>query len=144
MSAEYIPIIGAGKARWDHIHVHDLSNVFLKLVEAAVAKNNDPELWGSKGYYFTESGQHVWGELSEEIGRKAEEMKLVGKKLQKQALSKDKALEQAGFEAVSWGLNSRAEAVRARKVLGWKPEAASLSESIPEILKGENERLKKT
>lgn len=141
LTAQYIPIIGSGKARWNHVHVYDLSIAFVKLVEAAAARKTDSELWGSKGYYFTEAGEHVWGELAESIGRKAEEIGLVKKGLEKRPLGKDKAMEQAGFEAVSWGLNSRAKAERAKKLLSWDPSAPALQEEIPAILKQEHERL---
>ncbi|KAK6388771.1 hypothetical protein LTR65_007250 [Meristemomyces frigidus] len=143
LTAQYIPIIGAGKARWMNVHVYDLSAAFVKLVEAAAAGKADSELWGAKGYYFIEAGEHVWGELSESIGRKAEELGFVKKGLEKQQLEKDKAMEQAGFEAVSWGLNSRSKGERAKKVLGWEPSAPSLEGEIPEILKQEHERLSK-
>jgi len=122
--------------------VADLSDVFLRLTEAAAAKNTNEELWGEKGYILVESGEHVWGELAEQIGKKAHEMGLINKEPKKESLSKDAAMEQAGFEAVSWGLNSRAKAERARKVLGWKPNAPSLQDEIPNILKSEHEVLK--
>ncbi|KAH9828870.1 nucleoside-diphosphate-sugar epimerase [Teratosphaeria destructans] len=144
LKEQFIPIIGQGKARWDHIHVHDLSDVYVKLVEKAAAKDTDPEIWGAKGYFLTESGEHIWGELAEQIGRKAEELGLVQKKLEKQPLDKDRALEVAGFEAVSWGLNSRGKGERARKTLAWQPKAASLVDEIPAILKAEHDRLSKS
>jgi hypothetical protein len=102
------------------------------LVEAAVAGNTDAELWGAKGYTLTERGEHIWGDLSREVGKKAEK-----------ALEKDAALDQAGFEAISWGLNSRGKAERANKVLGWKPTRCSIEEEVPEILKAEHARLQK-
>ncbi|KAK5125459.1 hypothetical protein LTR85_000568 [Meristemomyces frigidus] len=141
LTGHYIPIIGSGKARWNHVHVYDLSAAFVKLVEAAAAGKTDSELWGAKGYHFTEAGEHVWGELAEAIGRKAEELDIVKKGLEKQPLGKEKAMEQAGFEAVSWGLNSRGKGERLHKVLGWKPSGPPLSEEIPEILKQEHQRL---
>ncbi|KAF2772954.1 NAD(P)-binding protein [Teratosphaeria nubilosa] len=144
LKEQFIPIIGQGRARWDHIHIHDLSDVYVRLVEKAAAKNTDPEIWGAKGYFLTESGEHIWGGLAEQIGRKAEELGLVQKKLEKQPLDKDRALEVAGFEAVSWGLNSRGKGGRAQKTLGWQPKAASLLDEIPAILKAEHERLSKS
>ena len=32
---------------------------------------------GSKGYYLTENGEHVWGDLSREIGMKAAELRYI-------------------------------------------------------------------
>ncbi|KAK6864046.1 hypothetical protein PG990_006514 [Apiospora arundinis] len=152
----YAPVVGQGKARWNHIHVADLSEAFRLLVEQAVASisndsagngvvqdNKDEDLWGARGYYFVESGEHVWGELSRAMTAKAFEMGLLAtdKKPQDHPLDKDEALEVAGFEAVSWGWNSRGRAERLRKVLGWRPQMASLEASIPEILEYEKRRL---
>lgn len=67
----YAPIIGKGKARWNNVHIADLSAVFVKLVEAAVGDQlsaEKAELWGAKGYYIVESGEHEWGTLSRKIG----------------------------------------------------------------------------
>ena len=140
LTAKYIPVVGGGKARWNHIHVADLAEVFLLLIEAAAAKKIDDEIWGPKGYFFVENGEHVWTELAERIAKEAEKARYVGR-LEKQDLSKQAALDQAGFEAVSWGLNSRGKAKRARKVLGWKPTRPSIFEESVNIVKEEHERL---
>ncbi|KAK0312206.1 hypothetical protein LTR01_003120 [Friedmanniomyces endolithicus] len=140
LNEKYIPVIGAGKARWNHIHVSDLSQLFLLLVEAAAAYKLDAELWGARGYYLCESGEHVWTELAEKIAKDAEELGFV-KKLEKKDLARQAALDVAGFEAVSWGLNSRGKAERARKLLGWKPKAKSIEEEAPNIVKDEHARL---
>ena len=143
LSAKYIPIIGEGKARWNNVHVADLANLYLLLAEAAASNRLDADLWGGNVYYLVEGGEHLWSDIATQIGKKAEELGYV-QSLEKRSLSKDSALEQAGFEAVSWGLNSRGKAERARKVLGWKPTASSLEDSLPEIIKSEYERLQKS
>ncbi|KAK8088121.1 nucleoside-diphosphate-sugar epimerase [Apiospora hydei] len=141
----YAPIVGGGRARWNHVHVADLSEAFRLLVEQAVAseKKDDQELWGSRGYYFVESGEHVWGALARGMAATAFEMGLLKseKKPEDRPLDKDEALAVAGFEAVSWGWNSRGRAQRLRKVLGWRPRAPTLGESVPEILEYEKRRL---
>jgi nucleoside-diphosphate-sugar epimerase len=137
----YIPIIGEGKARWNSVHVADLSDVYLLLAEKAAQGDTNPDLWGEKGYYFTENGEHVWGDLARLVGREAARLGYI-KDPKEGALDKDEAIKQAGFEAVSWGLNSRAKAERARKFLGWNPSRPSIEEEVPEILKQEQERLK--
>ncbi len=48
------------------------------------------------------------------MGKRAVEMGLVAS-AEKKAFSKEQALETAGFEAVSWGLNSRGRGIRAGK-----------------------------
>ncbi|KAK3074266.1 hypothetical protein LTR53_003427 [Teratosphaeriaceae sp. CCFEE 6253] len=143
LNEKYIPVIGAGKARWNHIHVADLAQLFLLLVEAAVAQKTDAELWGAKGYYLCESGEHVWTELAEKIAKDAEEAGYV-KHLEKKPLAKQAALDAAGFEAISWGLNSRGKAIRAGKLLGWKPESPDIFEESPKFVQDEYARLNKS
>lgn len=80
--------------------------------------------------------------MARAVGKKAVELGYL-KEAKEQALGKEKALDQAGFEAISWGLNSRGKAIRAGKVLGWKPTRQSIEEEVPEILKAEHARLQK-
>lgn len=136
----YIPIVGKGKARWNHIHVADLSDVFLLLSEKAAQGDSNPELWGANGYILTENGEHVWTDLARQIGEEAAKLGYI-RHPKEDSLSKDDALDQAGFEAVSWGLNSRGKAERARKYLGWNPSRPSIEQEVPQILKEERERL---
>jgi len=143
LTAKYIPIIGQGKARWNSVHVHDLSDVFALLVDAAVAKNTSDEIWGANGYILVENGEHVWSDLAKQMGSEAEKLGYLSKPGER-PLSKDAAIEQAGFEAVSWGLNSRCKAQRARKVLGWSPSRTSIEHELPTILKAEHQRLDKS
>jgi len=138
----YTPIIGEGKARWNNVHIEDLSEVYRLLVEKAVAKDTNDELWGAKGYLLTENGEHIWGDLARTVASQAAEMGYVSDP-KEGSLDKDEAIQQAGFEAVSWGLNSRGKAGRARKYLGWQPVKPSIEEEVPDILKQEHEILAK-
>ena len=144
LNNKWVPIIGSGKARWNHVHVHDLADAFVLLTEAAVSGSTDPELWGAKGYVIIESGEHVWADIAKQIGNTAFELGYLDTKPEAKGLSKQEALDAAGFEAVSWGLNSRAKAERLNKVLGWKPSRQGLTEEIPEIVKQEHARLSKS
>ena len=136
----YIPIIGDGKARWNSVHVEDLSQVLLLLTERAAAKDTNAELWGAKGYILVENGEHVWGDLARKVGAEAAKLGYISEP-KEGSLGKDQAIDQAGFEAVSWGLNSRGVARRARKHLGWSPTKPSIEEEVPNILKDEKQRL---
>ena len=140
LTQKYIPIIGAGKARWHQLHVADLTDAFLLLVEAAVSKKLDENLWGAKGYYLIEGGDFYWSDLAKLMGKKAAELGFISEPETK-PLAKDAALEIAGFEAVSWGLNSRAKGERAGKMLGWKATRPKIEDLVADILKDEHERL---
>ncbi|PNS20981.1 hypothetical protein CAC42_3318 [Sphaceloma murrayae] len=142
LNAKYVPIIGGGKARWNSVHIEDLSDVFALLVEAATNKDTSEELWGPRGYILVENGEHVWGDLAREMGKSAQGLGYL-ESLNEKPLAKEAALNQAGFEAVSWGLNSRCRAQRARTFLGWKPHRQSIEAELPNILTQEHERLSK-
>lgn len=135
------PIIGSGKARWNNIHVHDLSRAFVLLVEAAVAGKTDDGLWGDKGYYFTENGEHYWSEIAKKVAESAKSQGYI-ESAETEDLDESTAKEVAGFESISWGLNSRGEARRLKKLLGWKPVERSLEDEIPTIVANEQRRLK--
>ncbi len=140
LTKQYTPIIGEGKARWNNVHIHDLSELYLLLTEAAVKGNVDKELWGDRGYLIVENGEHVWSDLARAVGRAAISLGYL-QSAEEKALSKGQALETAGFEAVSWGLNSRARGERATKLLGWKPKKNGIFDEISAIVKAEHDRL---
>jgi nucleoside-diphosphate-sugar epimerase len=142
LTGGFVPIIGQGKARWNNVHVADLAQLFVLLTEAAAAGNTDEKLWNKQGYYLVENGEHVWSDLARLMGSKAVELGyLKGDKVEEKALGKDEAIKQAGFEAVSWGFNSRGKAERAGKTLGWKAEKPAIEETVEEILKDEKGRI---
>lgn len=134
------PQLGKGLTEWDNVHVHDLSDLFVLLVEATVANKSDMDakLWGKEGYFLAENGHHVWGEVSRQVGEAAFNEGYIKTK-EVASMSVGEAKETAGFEALSWGLNSKGFAKRARKYLGWKPTGRSLKDEIPYIVDGEAE-----
>ncbi|KAG8627231.1 hypothetical protein KVT40_004714 [Elsinoe batatas] len=56
--------VGKGRARWTGLHVADLADLFVRLVEEAV-KGGGEATWGREGYYFAEDGEFYWGDVSE-------------------------------------------------------------------------------
>lgn len=144
LKEKYVPIIGKGLARWNNVHIYDLSRLFDALVRAALdpARKEDKEIWGEKGYFLCENGEHVWGELSKLVGEQAHKLGYLKDAPEVKELSVDEAIKSpAGFEAASWGWNSRGQAQRGREVLGWSPEERSIEEEIPDILAAEASRL---
>jgi nucleoside-diphosphate-sugar epimerase len=134
------PIIGAGQSVWNNVHVHDLSDVYALLIDAAIAGRNDDGLWGAKAYYLTENGEHHWGELSQATAEAAAKLGYIPE-AKAEPIDLESAKKYAGFESLSWGMNSRGRARRAREILGWKPFRPSIVEELPEILRGEWQRL---
>ncbi|KAF4969183.1 hypothetical protein FSARC_3559 [Fusarium sarcochroum] len=139
------PIIGAGKTEWDNVHVHDLSTLIVLLSQRAASSekhDDEQEIWGPKGYFFAENGTHRWSDMSSLIAKEANKQGVIDSDKTK-TLDPEEAKEKLGFEALSWGLNSRGEARRARKYLGWKPEGKSLEDWLPESVQTEARRLNK-
>ncbi|KAK8249835.1 putative nucleoside-diphosphate-sugar epimerase [Phyllosticta capitalensis] len=134
------PIIGAGKSVWNNVHVHDLGDLFTLYADAAATHNHDAELWGPKGYVLAENGEHAWGDVAKAAAEAAAKAGYIPAP-DTTSMSKDEAWEVADFQALSWGMNSRGKAIRAKKLLGWQPKAPSIWEEIPALVKREWESL---
>lgn len=120
--------VGRGLSRWPNVHIQDLSDIFLRLVDNAL-DSGGVATWGCDGYYFAENGEHVWGQTA----------KLVAEEVQRQGFT-------AATEVVSWspeeadqhlescvlfyGTDARCRARRAREVLGWLPRRHRIEEEI--------------
>ena len=131
--------VGAGKTFWGNVHVHDLSDLYLKLVENAAVGGSKaewpgkPTLWGAEGYYFCEGGEHVWGEVSQLVATEAHKQGLI-KTEEVRSWSKEDMEKYVRRGSALWGANSRAHALRARAALKWEPKGASLEEEIKATL----------
>jgi nucleoside-diphosphate-sugar epimerase len=122
------------------VHIHDLSDVYSLLVDAATAGRTDDGLWGAKAYYLTENGEHCWGELAQATAEAAMKLGYLPE-AKAEPIDLESAKKYAGFESLSWGMNSRGRSQRAREILGWKPYRPSLVDELPEILRSEWQRL---
>ena len=58
---------------WTMVHVRDLSNVCLRLVE----EGGGDATWGPEGHYFAENGGFVWGDVAKAIAKNAHKKKLI-------------------------------------------------------------------
>lgn len=132
--------IEAGRADWSNVHVYDLSSCYLALVEAAV-DHGGKATWGVEGYYFTENGEHIWGETAKIVASAAKDQGfLVSDEVV--TMSKDEADQQLGaYASYFWGTNSRCKAIRARKLFGWSPKERSMNEDVLENVNIEAKKL---
>jgi nucleoside-diphosphate-sugar epimerase len=131
--------VGEGLNKWTHVHVHDLSNLFLSLVEAAIS-GGGKATWGDKGYYFAESGEFVWGDMAKKIAKEAHKQGLIDTD-EVDSLTIDQANEITDHGAYKWGYNSRCKAIRARKLFGWNPTAESVEKILPSLVTDEAKKL---
>lgn len=52
-------MVNKGQTHWNNIHVLDLAELYLLLVEEALKPDGGNATWGKEGYYFAENGEHV-------------------------------------------------------------------------------------
>lgn len=141
-------VVGKGKNCWSCVHVHDLSNLYLKLVENAAAGESlaewpgKPALWGEEGFFFCESGEVRMQELAQEVVAQAKKQGyLKNEKEEVEGIGPEEASQSTHRGDVLWGCNSRSRAKRAREALGWEPVGKGWKEVVEEQVGMEAEAL---
>lgn len=133
--------VGDGDNLGPNVSVHDLSDCYVKLVEAAV-EGGGKATWGNEGYYFAENGEHIWGHISKAVAKAAHKQGLLSSD-EVVSISEKEADDLAWWGSALWGANSRFHAIRARKLLGWSPKkgAKDLDDDISEVVSTEAKNL---
>ncbi|KAF2993960.1 hypothetical protein E8E13_000272 [Curvularia kusanoi] len=126
-------ILNEGANVWTESHVRDLSNLFLALVTAALEPNGGKATWNDEGYYFSGTGEFVFGDVGKAIAKIAHEKKLINTS-EVDSITTEEADKLVPMGTYLWGTNSRGTAIRAGKVLGWKPQEKSLFDVLPDIV----------
>lgn len=90
-------------------------------------------VWNRSGKSQDTDQLSVWGDISKLVAEAA-----VAKGYIKTTELKPFTITKPGQE-MTWGLNSKGVAGRAKKYLGWEAKGASLKELIPAIVDGEAE-----
>ncbi|KIW05054.1 uncharacterized protein PV09_04209 [Verruconis gallopava] len=116
------------------VHIDDLVDVYIKLIEAAAAGGGNVT-WGPEGYFFTTSQEASQKELATVTGRilhakgliSSSEPKSVSDEVIEQML---KAIPYPDIGFYMFSNNSRAKPERAKKELGYEPKAPTLWETV--------------
>jgi len=136
-----VEVIGPGEATWNNVHIADVVDGYIILLDqllAAYGPDTKPDskpspylTTGHEGYYFAENGQNSGRQLSEKIGEVLHK-KGVLKSPQVTSFPDDE-VESALFGPLSWllGSQSNSKAERLRK-LGWKPHQPNIFDSVEE------------
>ena len=108
--------VGVGENIWSTVHIEDVADAYLLALDGARA--------GS--FFFIENGEASLKSIVASIAR------LLGGKRAPEGWGIDEAIAEWGPMAVwfSLGGNSRVNAEKARKLLGWKPHGADLLHEI--------------
>ncbi|KAL2159573.1 hypothetical protein VTH06DRAFT_2142 [Thermothelomyces fergusii] len=147
-------VVGEGASAWTNVHVRDLSDLYLRLVEHAAAGGggggadgeggNGLAVWGGpgeEGFYFAEGGEHVWRELARSVAAEAAAQGFVARAEEPEAIDPAQAAEIMPMGQFFWGCNARVEGRRARRALNWAPRHPSLREEIKAIVATEAKEL---
>lgn len=125
--------VGEGGNRRGWVHLEDVVDVYLRLVESAVAGKK--EGWGRDGYYHTTTQEYSQLEVAEAVGKILYQKGLIKDKEPKQISLEqvDNTLSALGYPLIGrylFASNARTSAKRAKEVLGWDPKAPSLWEVL--------------
>ena len=68
-------MVGQGLSIWNAVHIEDNADLYIVLYDA-IAKNPETVGHGKNGYYFAESGEYKWYDVSKAIGKAMVELGL--------------------------------------------------------------------
>lgn len=138
-----IPSPSAHKLFWPDIHIRDLANLYLQVIESAISEIDGKKgraTWNEEGYYFAENGRHYWQEVAGWIADEAAKQGLLKSGGVTELDEEDeKQLAKAGLSI--YNLVSDCKAFRAEKLFGWKPKEGPLKNEIPNVVSSEAKRL---
>jgi nucleoside-diphosphate-sugar epimerase len=119
--------IGAGENVWSNVHVDDLADLYLRVLDSAPAG----------AFYYAENGENSMREIAAAISR------MLGFGGRTSAMTIEEAVAEYGEPATlySLGSNSRVRAVRARREIGWSPRRPSLLEELARGDRGPDPRI---
>ena len=108
--------VGRGENRWSNVHVEDLADLYLAVLERGKAG----------AFYYAENGENSLREVAMTISR------MLGYGNRAESLTVPQAIMEYGelMTNLSFGSNSRVRARRAHEELGWFGKRASLLDDI--------------
>ncbi|KAK5995171.1 Oxidase ucsJ [Cladobotryum mycophilum] len=131
--------VGLGQNIWQYVHVADLADAYVLLIEAAGAERSGH--WGQDGYYFVENGSYTSTALSSSIADTLRDMRILQNN-GVESLNVDQVQDFVPMGHKMWGTNARGLASRLRG-LGWRPSRPHWTTTIRGAVEMELERAQK-
>ncbi|GIK05576.1 hypothetical protein Aspvir_009689 [Aspergillus viridinutans] len=118
-------VVGKGDGIWGHVHIEDLVDLYLLILEKIVVSKTTEIPVNRNGIYCSETGETTFLDISREIGKEGKALG-VFETDEVRSLSLQDAAEAIGFnEAVvelAFASNARTKSDRARELFSWKPK----------------------
>ncbi|KZV69666.1 NAD(P)-binding protein [Peniophora sp. CONT] len=108
-------LVGKGENVWPHVEIHELSDLYIRLLNAAIAGTASH---GRDGLYIGENGNYL---LKDAAATYTRALHTAGRSRTAEPESFTKEEIDKYFGGPYLGTNSRAKAVRAKRDLGWAP-----------------------
>ncbi|KAJ6172038.1 hypothetical protein N7470_001105 [Penicillium chermesinum] len=132
--------VGKGESIWSNIHIADLAQVFVKLVEKAVT-GTEEDLWNHNGLYLVGNSKAItFGQISQLVANAAHKAGLTDSSSVK-SVNASEADAVMGKGSIFWGTNAHQSSSRASTLLGWTQKEHSIEEDIPLTVQDEASRL---
>jgi nucleoside-diphosphate-sugar epimerase len=131
--------VGEGKNEWNYVHIQDLSDVYLAIIESALERiegGKGKATWNWEGYYFAEVSRFAWGDVAKLIGEEGLKLGLFKTK-EVLSLSEEETDAITPHGAYLWGVNSRSNAARAKQLFDWKPTRLDWKHVVKETVDDE-------
>ncbi|KAJ5699413.1 hypothetical protein N7536_002426 [Penicillium majusculum] len=132
--------LGRGLSRWGIVHVSELADLFVKLVEHAVNATSGP-IWNENGLFFAEKGFESFKDIALVIAKEAHSLGYIDSPDSVKSMNLDEANVVIPHGSVFLGTNGQGQASRARKLLGWQPDGENFHDTVRETIIAEAAQL---
>ncbi|KAG6867983.1 hypothetical protein C0993_008667, partial [Termitomyces sp. T159_Od127] len=123
---------GKGLPWWNAVHVQDLTNLYLILLDDALSANPKAP-HGADGFYFCPTDSFEWKQLAHEIGTRLYKEGVILTAEVRPFTTEEVEDALGSWAAFAYGSNSRSKAIKAHK-LGWKPAHGDGSDGLFESI----------
>ncbi|KAL0072021.1 hypothetical protein AAF712_000944 [Marasmius tenuissimus] len=114
------PYIGKGLGLWNGVHVQDLIDLYMVLLEDARSENPKAPT-GAEGYYFCATDSYQWKQLAEEVGKRLHAKGVIPTPEARPVTAEEELDVFGAWSGFAYASNSRSKAGKAYKY-GWKPK----------------------
>ncbi|KAF3063165.1 hypothetical protein CFAM422_010108 [Trichoderma lentiforme] len=127
--------VGEGNNIWGNVHIQDVADVYLRLIEETLKPNGGAASWGQEGLYFAQAAEHRWVDAVKSIAEEAFDRDCI-KTTDIDKLTAEEVSSLDPLGSILWGSNCRSNAERIQ-ALGWQPKGPPMYESIAAEIEAE-------